>query len=93
MGYWSKMEMIEEDLIKSELENSGTSWTKNEFFDANGYLIIKKICDTKIKQTISELYFAFFTQIKREEFQSMGVGPDRLRGSPSKEAVSAGQHC
>ena len=40
--------MTEEDLINHELENSGTSWTKNEFFDANGYLIIKKICDPKL---------------------------------------------
>ena len=48
MGYWSKMEMTEEDIITYELENSGTSWTKNEFFDAYGYLIIKKICDPKL---------------------------------------------
>ena len=40
--------MEEEDLIKSELENSGTSWTKNKFFDENGYLIVKKICDPKL---------------------------------------------
>ena len=37
--------MTEEDLIKYELENSGTSWTRNQFFDENGYLILKKICD------------------------------------------------
>ena len=40
--------MTEEDLIKYELENSGTSWTRNQFFDENGYLILKKICDPKL---------------------------------------------
>ena len=36
-----------EDVIKSEYENQGTSWTRNEFFDTNGYLIIKNLCDPK----------------------------------------------
>ena len=34
-----------EDVIRSEYENQGTSWTRNEFFDTNGYLIIKNLCD------------------------------------------------
>ena len=36
-----------EKVIKSEYENHGTSWTRNEFFDTNGYLIIKNLCDPK----------------------------------------------
>ena len=36
-----------EEVIKSEYENQGTSWTRNEFFDTNGYLIIKNLCDPK----------------------------------------------
>ena len=36
-----------EDVIKSEYENQGTSWTRNQFFDTNGYLIIKNLCDPK----------------------------------------------
>ena len=34
-----------EDVIRGEYENHGTSWTRNEFFDTNGYLIIKNLCD------------------------------------------------
>ena len=36
-----------ERVIGSEYENHGTSWTRNEFFDTNGYLIIKNLCDPK----------------------------------------------
>tara|TARA_R100000388_G_scaffold34937_2_gene27152 strand:+ start:148 stop:843 length:696 start_codon:yes stop_codon:yes gene_type:complete len=36
-----------ERVIKSEYENHGTSWTRNEFFDTNGYLVIKNLCDPK----------------------------------------------
>ena len=34
-----------ENVIRNEYENQGTSWTRNEFFDTNGYLIIKNLCD------------------------------------------------
>ena len=34
-----------EKVTRSEYENHGTSWTRNEFFDTNGYLIIKNLCD------------------------------------------------
>tara|TARA_A100001391_G_scaffold31522_1_gene16841 strand:- start:1092 stop:1787 length:696 start_codon:yes stop_codon:yes gene_type:complete len=34
-----------EEVTRSEYENHGTSWTRNEFFDTNGYLIIKNLCD------------------------------------------------
>ena len=34
-----------EEGTRSEYENHGTSWTRNEFFDTNGYLIIKNLCD------------------------------------------------
>ena len=36
-----------EEVIKNEYQNQGTSWTRNEFFDTNGYLIIKNLCDPK----------------------------------------------
>ena len=51
MGGWTKMEMNEQEIITKELQNSGTSWTRNEFFDTNGYLIIKDLCDP------NELYY------------------------------------
>ena len=34
-------------LLQQEYNNHGTSWTRNEFFDRNGYLIIKNLCDPK----------------------------------------------
>ena len=37
--------MTEEDIIKNELENSGTSWTRNESFDKNGFLLIQNLYD------------------------------------------------
>ena len=40
-------EMNHTQLIQQEYNNHGTSWTRNEFFDRNGYLIIKNLCDPK----------------------------------------------
>ena len=40
--------MQEENIIISELQNSGTSWTHNKFFDDNGYVYLKDIIDTKL---------------------------------------------
>ena len=34
-------------LLQQEYNNTGTSWTRNEFFERNGYLIIKNLCDPK----------------------------------------------
>ena len=38
-------EMNYSQLLQQEYNNTGTSWTRNEFFDRNGYLIIKNLCD------------------------------------------------
>ena len=32
------------EVLLEEMENLGTSWTRNKFFDDNGYLILKKLC-------------------------------------------------
>ena len=37
--------MTEEYIIKSELEHSGTSWTRNESFDKNGFLVLQNLYD------------------------------------------------
>ena len=34
----------EERVLKEEISNLGSSWTRNKFFDDNGYLILKKLC-------------------------------------------------
>ena len=35
--------MSQTQLVQQEYNNHGTSWTRNEFFDRNGYLIIKNL--------------------------------------------------
>ena len=37
--------MTEQDLFLQEVKNAGTSWTRNEEFDTNGYLVIKDLWD------------------------------------------------
>ena len=39
--------MDQTQVIQQEYNNTGTSWTRNEFFERNGYLIIKNLCDPK----------------------------------------------
>ena len=34
-------------ILQQEYNNTGTSWTRNEFFERNGYIIIKNLCDPK----------------------------------------------
>ena len=41
------MEMNEAEVLQQEYDNHGTSWTRNQFFDRNGYLVIKNLCDPK----------------------------------------------
>ena len=41
------MTMLEEQIIQQERRNTGTSWTRNEKFDENGYLVIKNLWDPK----------------------------------------------
>ena len=38
-------EMNLQELLFQERVNAGTSWTKNEEFEKNGYFIIKNLCD------------------------------------------------
>jgi hypothetical protein len=40
-------QMTEEQLFFQERLNTGTSWTRNEFFEKNGYLVIKNLWDPK----------------------------------------------
>jgi len=41
------MTMLEEQIVQQERRNTGTSWTRNEKFDENGYLVIKNLWDPK----------------------------------------------
>jgi hypothetical protein len=40
-------QMTEEQLFFQERLNTGTSWTRNEFFEKNGYLVIKNLWDSQ----------------------------------------------
>ena len=39
--------MTEEQLLWQERHNTGTTWTRNEFFEKNGYLVIKNLWDSE----------------------------------------------
>ena len=39
--------MSQTKLLQQEYDNHGTAWTRNPFFEDNGYLIIKNLCDPK----------------------------------------------
>jgi len=39
--------MTEEEIVQTELRESGTSWTRNQFFDDNGFLYLKNIFDSE----------------------------------------------
>ena len=41
------MKMTETEIVQSEWQNTGTSWTRNQFFEENGFLVVKNICDPK----------------------------------------------
>jgi len=40
--------MQEDKIVSNELYNTGTSWTRNESFDKNGYLYVQNIIDPKL---------------------------------------------
>ena len=40
-------QMSQTKLLQQEYDNHGTAWTRNPFFEDNGYLIIKNLCDPK----------------------------------------------
>ena len=39
--------MTELEIIRKEYDNAGTSWTRNEQFDKNGYLLVNNLWDPK----------------------------------------------
>ena len=38
-------QMIEEQLLRQERQNTGTAWTHNKYFDRNGYLVVENLYD------------------------------------------------
>ena len=48
--------MIEERLVYQEWKNSGTTWTRNEQFDKDGYYVVKNFFHEKIKVIYKNIY-------------------------------------
>ena len=44
--------MDERTVVQEEWKNSGTTWTRNSFFEENGYLIVKNLYNTSLNHLV-----------------------------------------
>ena len=72
-------QMTETELLFRERRNSGTSWTRNEKFDRDGYLIIKDLWDPE------ELYHPVPEQ--RGQYNYYGKNPEMFHYQPIENQV------
>ena len=79
------MTMLEEQIVQQERRNTGTSWTRNEKFDENGYLVIKNLWDPKelYSETPSERGQYSYWDNNPEHFSLMPV-EKQVEGSTSR---------
>ena len=73
------MTMLEEQIVQQERRNTGTSWTRNEKFDENGYLVIKNLWDPK------ELYSE--TPSERGQYNYWDNNPEHFSLMPVEKQV------
>lgn len=66
-------------MLMQERNNTGTSWTKNEEFDQNGYFVVKNICDPK------DLYFSLPKE--RGQINYWGKNKDQFTHNPIETQV------
>ena len=71
--------MTEQVLRAQERRNTGTSWTKNEQFDKDGYLVLKDLWDPE------ELYHPVPKQ--RGQYNYWDKDPDHFHHSPVEQQV------
>ncbi len=71
--------MNEAQLLWQERQNTGTTWTRNEEFDKNGYLVIKDLWDPK------ELYHPL--PEVRGQLNYWGKNPDQFNHDPVEQQV------
>ena len=72
-------QMTEEQLVFQEKFNSGTSWTRNESFEKNGYLVVKNLWDPE------ELYHSVPNE--RGQFNYFGPKPNQFTFIPVEMQV------
>ena len=79
------MTMLEEQIVQQERRNTGTSWTRNEKSDENGYLVIKNLWDPKelYSETPSERGQYSYWDNNPEHFSLMPV-EKQVEGSTSR---------
>jgi hypothetical protein len=78
-------QMIEEQLFFQERLNTGTSWTRNEFFEKNGYLVIKNLWDSQ------ELYRP--VPEERGQINYWGKGLDQFTYTEVEQQVEGSLAC
>jgi len=78
-------QMTEEQLFYQERLNTGTSWTRNEFFEKNGYLVIKNLWDSQ------ELYRS--VPEERGQINYWGKGLDQFTYTEVEQQVEGSLAC
>lgn len=78
-------QMTEEQLFFQERLNTGTSWTRNEFFEKNGYLVIKNLWDSQ------ELYRS--VPEERGQINYWGKGLDQFTYTEVEQQVEGSLAC
>jgi hypothetical protein len=78
-------QMTEEQLFFQERLNTGTSWTRNEFFEKNGYLVIKNLWDSQ------ELYRP--VPEERGQINYWGKGLDQFTYTEVEQQVEGSLAC
>lgn len=77
--------MTEEELMIAEKENTGTSWTRNEEFDKNGYLVIKDLWDAKeLYHPVPEIKGQYNYHSKRADIFTHVPEEAQVKGSTSR---------
>ena len=72
-------QMTEEQLVFQEKFNCGTSWTRNESFEKNGYLVVKNLWDPK------ELFSS--VPEHRGQYTFFGKNPENFQYIPLENQV------
>ena len=77
--------MTEEEVLIAEKLNTGTSWTRNEEFDKNGYLVIKDLWDAQeLYHPVPEIKGQYNYHSKRADIFTHVPEEAQVKGSTSR---------
>ena len=77
--------MTEEEVLIAEKLNTGTSWTRNEDFDKNGYLVIKDLWDAQeLYHPVPEIKGQYNYHSKRADIFTHVPEEAQVKGSTSR---------